>query len=159
MVGRTIYRDFGNVVLNTTLDGVQYTVDTPNLDLIFLAGYSGLVFKSGSTVVISQADLADRTVPEDVTQPLTLLGPPRAVAYVEADFAHLIPDQKLMLAEAVQLDLRTSGVAKDGDSHSNFSPGRDRAGPHELHRSGAERPHYPVRCTGTSGPTRDSACR
>ena len=123
VVGRTTYRDFGNIVLNTTLDGVQYTLDTPNIDLIALAGYSGLVFKSGSTVVISQADLNDRTVTEDFTKPSTLFAPPRAVGYVEADFAHILPDQKLMVAEAVQLDLRGSGLAKAGDTHSNFNPG------------------------------------
>jgi hypothetical protein len=115
VVGRTSYRDFGNTVLNTTLDGAQYTLDTPNFDLTVLAGYSGFVFKSGSTVVISQADLNDRTVPENFTNPSTLFAPPRAVSYVEADFAHLLPDQKLMVAEAVQVDLRTAGIAKDGD--------------------------------------------
>jgi hypothetical protein len=123
VIGRTSYRDFGNTVLSTTLDGAQYTLDTPNIDLIALAGFSGFVFKSGSTVVISQADLNDRTVAEDFTKPSTLFAPPRAVGYVEADFAHVLPEQKLMVAEAVQVDLRTSGIAQAGDSHSNFTPG------------------------------------
>ncbi len=114
--GRTTYRDFGNTVLNTTLDGAQYTLDTPNFDLKALAGYSGFVFKSGSTIVISQADLNDRTVPENFAKPSTLFAPPRAVGYVEADFSQLLPGQKLMVAEAVQLDLRGSGIAKNGDT-------------------------------------------
>ncbi len=114
--GRTTYRDFSSTVLNTTLDGAQYTLDTPNVDLTALVGYSGFVFKSGSTIVISQADLNDRTVPENFAKPSTLFAPPRAVGYVEADFSHLLPDQKLMVAEAVQLDLRGSGLAKNGDT-------------------------------------------
>ncbi|HET6450227.1 MAG TPA: hypothetical protein VFI08_02910, partial [Spirochaetia bacterium] len=88
-----------------------------------LGAYSGLVFKSDSTVVISQADLNDRTVAEDFTKPSTLFAPPRAIGYVEADFTRLVPGQKVMVAEAVQLDLRTSGIAKAGDSHSAFSAG------------------------------------
>jgi hypothetical protein len=123
VVGRTIYRDFGNTILNTTLDGAQYTLNTPKYDLTILVGYTGFVFKSGSTVVISQADLNDRTVAEDVTKPSTLFAPSRAVGYFEADFPHLLADQKLMLAEAVQVDLRGAGIAKDGDPHSNFTPG------------------------------------
>ncbi len=123
VIGRTTYRDFGNTVLNTTLDGAQYTLDTPGFDLTVVAGYSGFVFKSGSTVVISAADLSDRTVAENFGNPSTLVAPPRAVGYVEADFSNILPDQKLMVAEAVQVDLRTAGIAKNGDSHSAFTSG------------------------------------
>jgi hypothetical protein len=136
VVGRTTYKDFGGIVLNTTLDGVQGTLYAPGLDLTLVAGYSGFVFKSGSTVVISQADLTDRIVPEDFTKPSTLFAPPRAVGYVEADFSRLIPNQKLQLAEAVQIDLRNENVAKDGGQHSFFSPGSGTMAPVHMSYTG-----------------------
>ena len=123
MLGRTVYSDFGGVLLNTTLDGIQGTISMQGLDLTMLAGYSGFVFKSGSTMVISQADLADRTVAEDFSKPSTLFAPPRAVGYLDADFTRILPDQELQIAEAVQIDLRQSDIAKNGDSHSYYTPG------------------------------------
>ena len=122
VLGRSIYKDLGGVLLKTTLDGVQDTIHLPGVDLTLLAAYSGFVFKSGSTVVISQADLADRIVPENFMDPTTLFAPPRAIGYVEADFTRLIPGQRLQVAEAIQVDLRQGNIAKDGDKHSYYTP-------------------------------------
>ncbi|HET7838501.1 MAG TPA: hypothetical protein VFL04_01990, partial [Rectinemataceae bacterium] len=122
-LGRTTFHDFGSTVLNTTLDGIQYSFGAHGVGYTLAAGSSALVFKSGSTVVISEADLNERTVAEDWSRPSTLFAPRRAMAYLEATLTSLIPGQTIQLAEAFQYDLRTEGVARAGDSHSHFTPG------------------------------------
>jgi hypothetical protein len=121
-LGRTRFKDFGGVVLDTTIDGLQVTFYLPGLDLTLLAGCSGFAFKSGSTVSISHADLSDRTVAEHFTKPDTLFAPPRAIGYIEADLTRLIHGQKLQFAEAVQCDFRKGNIAKAGSPHSVFPP-------------------------------------
>ncbi len=122
-VGRTTFRDFGSTVLNTTLDGIQYSFGAHGVDFNLAAGSSALIFKSGSTVVISEADLNERTVAEDWRKASTLFAPKRAMAYLEASFTTLLPGQTFQVAEAAQFDLRTDNIAKNGGTHSHFTPG------------------------------------
>jgi hypothetical protein len=115
-VGRTMFRDFGGTVLNTTLDGVQYTFSIPGIDLTMALATSAGVFQDQSTVVISQADLTDRAATRDWANLATYLAPPRAMAYFETAFSQLVTDQTFRVAEIAQYDFRQS-VAVDGGKH------------------------------------------
>jgi len=121
VVGRTSFRDFDGALLNTTLDGVKGQFRTAvagvDLDLKGGLGTSALVFKTGSTIAISQDDNNERNTVADLTKPGTLLAPPRLVAYAEAGVPRLVPGQSFRTALAAQLDLR--GKVAKADENQN----------------------------------------
>lgn len=120
VLGRSDFKDFDGSVINSRLDGAKASTRASVagllLDLRGFVGTSALVFKTGSTVVVSQADIADRSVTADLTKPSTLLAPPRVIAYAEAGLPRLVSDQVFRLALAGQADLR-QGTAKAGDTY------------------------------------------
>jgi hypothetical protein len=115
-VGRTVYQDFSATLLNTVLDGLQYDLSVPGLDLTALVGTSMFVFQDQSTIAISQADLNDRIAGQKLNwaDTATYLAPPRAIAYLEADLTKLAKDQTFKVALAGQYDLRSSTAGSQG---------------------------------------------
>ncbi len=113
-IGRTDFRDFTATLLNTKLDGVQKIWYLQDWDVKALVGTSAALFKSGSTIFISEDDVKDRGVFENFADPATLWAPPRVVGDLEVSAPHWVTDQVFTLALAGQLDLRPN-EARDGD--------------------------------------------
>lgn len=113
-IGRADFRDFSGAVLSTKLDGVQALIALPNFDLKLYAATSAALFKSGSTVIISEDDTKDRQTAEDWRKPSTLWASPRLFGGVESAVRQWLPDQNFRLSLLGQLDLR-SGQPKDGE--------------------------------------------
>lgn len=120
-VGRTDFRDFSATLLNTKLDGLQWTLTAPGIETTALIGTSAGIFKANSTIVISQADLADRVVTPDWRKPETLFAPPRLVGYLETAFPQVDSDLIWRIAVLGQYDLRAK-QATDGAAHNPTDP-------------------------------------
>jgi hypothetical protein len=125
-VGRTDFRDFSATLLNTKLDGVQQIWYLPDWDVKALVGTSAALFKSGSTIFISEDDVKDRAVYENWGDPATLWAPPRLVGDIEFSAPRWVSDQVFTFALAGQLDLRP-GEAQDGDKANTVRGRRDGA--------------------------------
>ncbi len=126
-IGRTDFRDFGGTLLNTKLDGVQYVWYQPGWELKTLVGTSAGLFKSGSTIFISEDDVKDRAVLESWSDPSTLLAPPRIVGDIEISLPRWVTDQVFTVALVGQFDARP-GEAKDGEV-ANIKPDRRKGAP------------------------------
>jgi hypothetical protein len=125
-IGRTDFRDFSGTLLNTKLDGVQTYWYLPGWDVKAQLGTSAALFKSGSTIFISEDDVKDRGVFEDWSNPATLWAPPRLVGDLEFSAPRWVTDQVFTFALAGQFDMRL-GEATDGDRANTNRGQRDGA--------------------------------
>lgn len=120
LIGRTDFRDFSNTVLSTRLDGLQWLLSSPKLDITVAAATSAGLFKSGSTIIISQDDLKDRLVDENFLNPKTLWASPRALGMLAFGFKQVSPDQNVDFTLLGQYDARLN-VQKAGNTHDPLS--------------------------------------
>ena len=119
-LGRFGLSDFSGYVLSTTIDGVFSRVLFPSLSLSAAIGYTGLLLKPVSSVLMSRSDLVDRS---DTT---VILGPPRLVEYVELTLSEVAFRQDVTVAAVFQQDLRPSdSLVQAGQSEESA----DRGGP------------------------------
>lgn len=112
-IGRSELREFSSQVLATRLDGAQVNLRFPPFDVRLGLGTSASLFKSDSTIVLSEEDLEDRTVDEDFSRPETLWAPPRLVGVLDAGWRLEGTDLMVRTALLGQADLRP-GAPADG---------------------------------------------
>jgi hypothetical protein len=102
-LGRFIFSDFTGHVLNHKLDGVLFGVDFPFMVLSAGAGFSGLVLKPSSLVLMSRSDTTDQS------DNGVILAAPRLIEKLEVLFPNLLPRQDLTVSVVLQQDFRPSG--------------------------------------------------
>ena len=104
-LGRFRATDFSGYLLADTLDGLEVGWQQARFNASFLAGTTALQFQPYSSVKMSLSDEADTFYTED--DPLAdKLAPPRLIALLELEFPELIGRRDLLIALAVQQDLR-----------------------------------------------------
>jgi hypothetical protein len=110
-LGRFKARDFTHLVLDHTVDGIEAVFTYPRAVFRATAGYTGLVQKPRSDIVISRTDateIDDKTV---------LFAPPRLLGVFDVDLLNVLGDQTLKLAMLLQEDLRPdSDLMGEGDA-------------------------------------------
>ena len=99
-LGRFVLREFSGALLRERLDGVRVSYQTPLLDFTLGGGYTGLLMKESSNLLLSEADVTD-DADADV-----YLAPPRLVGMMAFSFPDVAPDQSLDLAFILQYDAR-----------------------------------------------------
>ncbi len=100
--GRIQDSDMSGKVLNGRLDGLKFELAYPREDVSMTFGYTGLMLKPTSTVVMSQMDN------QDLGNSNILLGPPRLVAQTTVRFPNFVGFQTLSFDFIAQFDLRSS---------------------------------------------------
>ena len=115
-LGRFRASDFSRLVLDHTLDGFQLAFSYPNAVLRASAGFTGLIQKPRSDIVISKTDEAD------VNRAAVLFAPPRLVGSFGVELLNVLGSQSLKLAMLFQEDLRLDddNVLEAGEE--NFFP-------------------------------------
>jgi len=96
--GRFPVTDFTERVLSHPLDGLNLHMKFPFMNTTLFAGYSGLLFKEPSRIIMSKHDAADRLSNS------VLLAPSRLIGMAEFDFFDLFLRQDLMLNYIIQWD-------------------------------------------------------
>jgi hypothetical protein len=99
-VGRLWTADFSGYIFNHTMDGISAELNYPGAILSLSAGYTGLIFKDSSSVLISKADLSDMSNSEK------LLASPRLIGGLDLAFPELFWSQDLNLSFWMQMDMR-----------------------------------------------------
>jgi hypothetical protein len=108
--GRMEMSDFSGLVLRHTLDGLRLTLDLPFSRVTGGVGFSGLLLKPVSTILMSRTDSADRT---DNT---VYFAAPRLVEELDALFPQLFLRQDLRVSIVLQQDLRPdASVIAEGE--------------------------------------------
>jgi hypothetical protein len=102
-LGRFIFSDFTGHVLSHKLDGVLLSMNFPFMVVSAGAGYSGLLLKPSSLILMSRSDTADQS------DTGVFLAAPRLVEKLEVLFPNLLPRQDLTLSVILQQDFRSSG--------------------------------------------------
>lgn len=111
-VGRSAVRDFSRMVVNTSVDGAGWSDHFGNWELSTALGTTIVQLKSASNVVVSEADLNERSAEVKLNDPTTWWAPPRALALVEVGNDGLVPGTSLRAALVGQMDLRSKDIAK-----------------------------------------------
>jgi hypothetical protein len=117
--GRFVLREFSGALLRERLDGVRVSYQTPLLDFTVGGGYTGLLMKESSNLLLSQADVTD-DADEDV-----YLAPPRLLGLMAFSFPDVVPDQTLDLAFILQYDARDPDGLAEGQGlvHTGYLGG------------------------------------
>jgi hypothetical protein len=102
-LGRFVFSDFTGHVLNHKLDGALISMDFPFMVLSAGAGFSGLILKPSSLILMSRSDTTDQS--DDGV----ILAAPRLVEKLDVLFPNLLPRQDLTLSVILQQDFRPSG--------------------------------------------------
>ena len=100
-VGRLWTSDFSGYIFNHTMDGITTELNFPTAVLSMSAGYTGLLFKDSSSVLISKADQSDSLNSE------VLFAAPRIIGGLELLLPELFMTQDLNLSFWMQMDLRS----------------------------------------------------
>ncbi len=117
-VGRFVFSDFSKVVLDHNADGLLLGLNYPFANISVSAGYTGLLFKQSSSIVISKADSSD-TSREDV-----FLAPPRLIEAAQILFPELFLRQDLTLSFLAQQDLRSEDeIVTEGEEDPILAKG------------------------------------
>lgn len=117
--GRFVLREFSGALLRERLDGFRVTYRTPEVDLTVGGGYTGLLTKESSSLLLSQADASD-DADDDV-----YLAPPRLLGVMAFTFPNVLPDQSMDLAFLLQYDARNAGDLPSGQGlvHTGYLGG------------------------------------
>ena len=108
--GRFFLSDFSSNVIAHYIDGLKVGVGLPSLNVFYFGGYSGLLFKDTSQIIMSRMDSADRV---DDTK---FFGSPRVIGMAEIRFIELILKQDLTFSFVMQQEIRpTAGVTNDAN--------------------------------------------
>jgi len=109
-LGRFVFSDFTGHVLNHKLDGALFSVDFPFMVLSAGAGFSGLLLKPSSLILMSRSDSTDQS--DDGV----ILAAPRLVEKLEVLFPNLLPRQDLTVSAILQQDFRpSSSLIQEGE--------------------------------------------
>lgn len=98
--GRIRLREFSGALLRERADGLRVAYQRPAVDLEFQAGYTGLLMKESSTLLLSNADVLDDS-DEDV-----YLAPPRLLGVLGLSLPELFARQTVDVSLVGQMDLR-----------------------------------------------------
>jgi hypothetical protein len=109
--------EFTGKVLRHTLDGALGVVNLPFAVISTGVGYSGLLLKPSSEIVMSQSDSADQDVDSEK------LGSPRLVETLGVLFPELLFRQDLNLAVVLQQDLRKASELIAEEEEVEFAGG------------------------------------
>jgi len=100
VAGRSAFSDFTGHVMAHTLDGMRFQVALPFMVLNAGIGFSGLMLKPVSTVIMTNTDSAEQTMPE------VFFAAPRLIETVGVVFPQLFARQDLTISFLAQQDLR-----------------------------------------------------
>jgi hypothetical protein len=116
--GRFTFSDFTGHILNHTLDGARLTMQLPAASFTAGIGYSGLVLKPSSLIVMSASDSAD------LYSSLAYFAPPRLVEEFEfrAPLGELRQD--FVLSVLLQQDLRRDDTVISSGEQQLQVPGK-----------------------------------
>jgi hypothetical protein len=98
--GRFAMSDFTGLVLSHTLDGLRLSLELPFSTITGSVGYSGLLFKPVSRILMSRSDSADQT------DNAKYFAAPRLIEGLDALFPQLFLRQDVRLSLLFQQDLR-----------------------------------------------------
>jgi len=99
-LGRFVFSDFSGNILDHNVDGLRLELNYPKVIFTLSAGYTGLLFKESSSVILSKADSSDSSKGD------ILFAPPRIVGAVELLFPELFARQDLVISCLAQQDFR-----------------------------------------------------
>jgi len=99
-VGRFEFSDFTGLVLSHTLDGGRIKLYLPLFTASVSVGFSGLMQRPVSTIIMSRSDVFDQ-LDENI-----FFAPPRLVEMAEIHFPELFLRQDLVVTVLLQQDLR-----------------------------------------------------
>lgn len=99
-LGRFVLSDPTGEIYNQVLDGTRLYFAYPLMSVSATAGYTGLIIKPDSTIIMSQADLTG------ITQSTQYFGSPRAIGSLTLDAPSLFLQQDVNFNALVQEDLR-----------------------------------------------------
>jgi len=115
--GRFPVNEFSGHVLNHALDGFYVRMDLPKMQLSGSAGFSGLLLKPASKIIMSGTDGADQDDGD------VFFAAPRLIEMLTAVFPQLFARQDLHVALILQEDLRPADqVIQEGET-VQFPPG------------------------------------
>jgi hypothetical protein len=117
-VGRFKTSDFSHLVLDHTIDGLETVFTYPSAVFRATAGYTGLVQKPRSDIVISKADA------RDIDRTGAVFAPPRLVGLFDVSLLNVAGSQTVKLAMLFQEDLRPEdGLKQEGDTAQDITRG------------------------------------
>ncbi len=99
--GRYQLRDRVGLIVDHRVDGLGLGVDYPRVGVRLAGGYTGLLLKQNSSIVMSLGDVTDQF------DEFTTTAPPRWIGQLEVDFPELFARQTLVLGGIVQHDRRS----------------------------------------------------
>ncbi len=118
-LGRFRASDFTGYILDHNLDGLQLGLNLPFANVSVTFGYTGLLFKQSSTVLISQADSGDAANAD------AILSPPRLAGMVDIFFPEPFLRQDINLTYLFQVDLRPEdNLTRAGETAASSKGGR-----------------------------------
>ncbi len=98
-LGRFTYSEFSGEVLSHVLDGFNFRFEYPVVDVSAGFGFSGILFKPTSTLLLSKRDYAAWS------DTGLILAPPRLIGAFEADFGSLFLRQTMHVSALFQVDI------------------------------------------------------
>lgn len=116
-LGRFVFSDFTGHVLNHKLDGTQLSLSFPFMVVSAGAGFSGLILKPSSLILMSRSDTTDQSSDS------VILAAPRLIEKLEVLFPNLLPRQDLTISAVAQQDFRPSGDLIQADQPQQFVSG------------------------------------
>ncbi len=106
-VGRLWTADFSGYIFSHTMDGATAKLNFPTALVSITAGYSGLLFKDSSSVIISKADQSDQLNSE------VMFAAPRIIGGLDLLLPELFLTQDLNLSFWMQMDMRAGSELLD----------------------------------------------
>ncbi len=101
-LGRFVFSDFTGHVLNHKLDGAHLSLSFPFMVINAGAGFSGLIVKPASLILMSRTDSADQS------NDSVVLAAPRLVEKLEVVVPNILPRQDITVSVLLQQDFRRS---------------------------------------------------
>ena len=118
--GRFLFSDFTGNVLSHTADGLKIGFTLPFADFSLYAGYTGLLFRQSSSIILTKADITDRNNSAIIT------GSPRLVTGLAVNLPEIVFSQDIDLSVLMQWDLRAADtlISEGDEDYSSDNGGR-----------------------------------
>ncbi len=118
-LGRFRASDFSGYIIDHRIDGLSFGLSFPWGTISSVAGYSGLLFKESSAIIMSKGDVADLGDEDKI------LAAPRLAGGIDLLFPELFLRQDLNLSFWFQADLRPeSEVVSEGTQLPSINGGK-----------------------------------
>jgi hypothetical protein len=115
-LGRFAFSDFTGLVLDHNADGFRLGFNYPSAILTLGFGYTGLLFKHNSTILLSNGDSNDRSNPDAWFAPYRVLG------MVECQLPEVIASQDLWISFIFQKDVRPEDqIIQEGEEEFSLA--------------------------------------